>query len=290
MAGNDQVIRVDDHEIKLTNLDKVMYPVTGTTKGHVFQYYIQVTDLLIKHARNRPATRKRWPDGVAAEPFFEKNLPKYAPDWMPAVELQHSKRKVKYPLINNQAALLWLVQTAALELHVPQWQYDIATGTRYSPDRLVIDLDPGPGTGLPECCDVALAVRELLAKDGLTQTFAVTSGSKGMQLYSSLREQGPEDSNVYARELAVRLTESMPDKVLFNMTRAERTGKVFIDWSQNNQNKTTIAPYSLRGRDHPNVAAPRTWEEIETRNINQLSYQEVLERIENAPDPLDLDN
>lgn len=289
MAGQEQVLTVDGHEIRLTNLDKVMYPATGTTKGDVLSYYVQVTDLLIKHARGRPATRKRWPDGVDAGFFFEKNLPSYAPDWMPTVELQHSKRVVKYPLINNQATLLWLVQGAALELHVPQWQYDIETGTRYSPDRLVIDLDPGPGTGLAECCEVALAVRDLLAEDGLTQTFAVTSGSKGMQLYSSLREKGPEDSNKYARELAVRMTEAMPDKVLYNMSRAERAGKVFLDWSQNNPSKTTIAPYSLRGREHPNVAAPRTWDEIESRDIAQLSYQEVLNRIDTNPDPLDID-
>jgi len=129
----------------------------------------------------------------------------------------------------------------------------------------------------------------MLATDGLDKTFAVTSGSKGMQLYSSLREHGPQDSNKYARELAVRLTESMPDKVLYNMSRAERTGKVFLDWSQNNPSKTTIAPYSMRGREHPNVAAPRTWAEIESRDIVQLSYQEVLNRIADQPDPLELD-
>ena len=284
MAGS-QPLEIGGRTIKVTNLDKVLYPTTGTTKHDVLSYYATVAPHLIAHAKHRPATRKRWPDGVLAKPFFEKNLPSHAPDWLPRVTLPHSKRDVTYPLIDDVATLLWLVQGAALELHTPQWQWDSATDQPARPDRLVVDLDPGPGAGLELCARVAVVARAELANDGLTDVCPVTSGSKGIQLYASLRELGPEDPNAYARTLAQRLNEALPDITVFAMTRADRTDRVFIDWSQNNRGKTTIAPYSLRGRDEPWVAAPRTWDEIEDApNLRQLHYSDVVDRLASQGD------
>lgn len=284
MAPGDQALVVDGHEFVVTNLTKVLYPETGTTKSDVLQYYAAVAEPFIKHAAHRPTTRKRWPDGVASKPFFEKNLPSHAPDWIPSATLPHSKRDVTYPLINNTATLLWLVQGAALELHTPQWCWDDVKEQPQLPDRLVVDLDPGPGTGLPECTEVARVSRDLLAEDGLTDVVPVTSGSKGMQLYASLREVGPSDSNAYAKQLAQRICEQLPKLAIFNMSKAEREGRIFVDWSQNNRGKTTIAPYSLRGRDQPWVAAPRTWAEVEAGDIQQLLYSDVLQRLADQGD------
>lgn len=281
---NSHTLRVDDHEFAVTNLSKVLYPETGTTKHDVLTYYAQVAPQLVKHAYGRPATRKRWPDGVAAQPFFEKNLPTHAPAWIDRVTLPHSKRDVTYPLVNNAATLLWLAQTAALEIHTPQWRWNAEAARRERPDRLVVDLDPGEGTGLDECCAVATVTRELLAADGLDRVVPVTSGSKGMQLYASLQELGPEDSNAYARDLAQRVSKVMPELAVFTMAKADRRGKIFLDWSQNNQSKTTIAPYSLRGRSQPWVAAPRTWNEVTAGGLKQLRYDEVLARISTLGD------
>ena len=280
----DQTLRIDGHEFAVTNLAKVLYPHTGTTKHDVLTYYAHVAHVLTDHAKNRIATRKRWPDGVDAKPFFEKNLPSYAPDWIARVTIPHSKRDVTYPLVNDAATLLWLAQGAALEIHTPQWQWDPIEKKPRRPDRLVVDLDPGPGTGLAECCEVALCAKQLLAADGLTQTVPVTSGSKGMQLYASLATLAPEDSNQYARQLAQRLSKELPDLAIFTMSKADRTGKIFVDWSQNNRAKTTIAPYSLRGREQPWVAAPRTWQEVESGDLHQLLFSEVIARLESLGD------
>jgi bifunctional non-homologous end joining protein LigD len=280
----DQTLTIDGHSFGVTNLSKVLYPATGTTKHDVLSYYVQVAEVFIKHAGHRIATRKRWPDGVETKPFFEKNLPSHAPNWIQRATLAHSKRDVTYPLVNNAATLLWLVQGAALEIHTPQWCWDEATNGPQQPDRLVIDLDPGPGTRLADCCEVAIAARDLLASDGLAGAVPVTSGSKGMHLYVSLPQTGPPDSNVYAKGLAKRLQEALPKLAISTMARSERTGKVFIDWSQNNRSKTTISPYSLRGRSHPMVAAPRTWDEIESRRIELLMYTEVLARLADLGD------
>lgn len=288
MVG-DQVLRINGHQFAVTNLAKVLYPHTGTTKHDVLTYYAQVADVLTAHARNRIATRKRWPDGVNSQPFFEKNLPSYAPDWIARVTIPHSKREVTYPLVNDAQTLLWLAQGAALEIHTPQWRWDSDDQQPHRPDRLVVDLDPGPGTGLAQCCEVALCARELLATDGLTQTVPVTSGSKGMQLYASLTTLAPEDSNQYARQLAQRLSKELPGLAIMTMAKADRTGKVFVDWSQNNRAKTTIAPYSLRGREQPWVAAPRTWPEVESGDISQLLFSEVVARLDSEGDVFDFD-
>ncbi len=284
MAPGDQHVTVDGHAIKISNLTKVLYPQTGTTKGDVLHYYATVAPLLISHAKMRPATRKRWPDGVDTTPFFEKTLPSYAPEWITTASLQHSDRIVRYPLVDDAATLLWLVQGAALELHTPQWKYDVQADEQRSPDRLVIDLDPGDPAGLRDCCQVALAARELLTADGLAELFPVTSGGKGMHLYASLPQPRRSNANDYARDLARRLTSRLPNLAIDRMAKVDRSGKVFIDWSQNNRAKTTIAPYSLRGRQRPTVAAPRTWDEVSqaadgTEALEQLEYPVVLDRI-----------
>ncbi|MEP6480484.1 MAG: ATP-dependent DNA ligase [Rhodoglobus sp.] len=290
-AADDQTVTIDGHRLKLTNLSKVLYPETGTTKADVLDYYARVADVLIAHAANRPVTRKRWVHGVGtdAEPgemFFQKNLDERStPQWVRRRELQHSDHVNMYPLVNDLATLTWLGQIAALELHVPQWQFG-RTGARKNPDRLVLDLDPGPGAGLAECAEVARFARAILKDMGL-DPMPVTSGSKGIHLYAALdgRQTSDKVSEV-AHELARALEADHPELVVSDMKKALRDGKVLVDWSQNNGNKTTITPYSLRGKSHPTVAAPRTWKELESKTLAQLDYKEVIRRVAKSGDPL----
>lgn len=284
------VASVDGHRIKLTNLDKVLYPETGTTKADVIEYYARVADALIAHAANRPLTRKRWVHGVgtAAQPgqmFFQKNLDEGTPDWVPRRSIEHTQHANDYPLLNDRATLTWLGQIAALELHVPQWQFG-RTGAQKNPDRLVLDLDPGDGAGLLECAEVAGYARRILMDMGL-DPMPVTSGSKGIHLYAAL--DGKQDSaavSAVAHELARALEADHPDLIVSDMKKALRSGKVLVDWSQNNVNKTTITPYSLRGRSRPLVAAPRTWRELASKNLEQLDYHQVLSRLSRRGDLL----
>lgn len=278
-AARKATVLVGDRRIALTNTDKVLYPVTGTTKGQVIAYYERVAPWMIPHVKDRPVTRKRWANGVEGTVFFEKNLPDSAPDWVRHHTIAHKEHDTEYPIVDDLPTLVWMAQQAALELHVPQWRFG-PRGAQQHPDRLVLDLDPGEGVGLPECVEVALAAREILHGMGL-DPYPVTSGSKGIHLYAALdgRATTAQVSDV-AHELARALEQDLPDLVLSSMSRAERRGKVFVDWSQNNGNKTTIAPYSLRGRDRPTVAAPRTWQELEERGFAQLELEEVLDRLE----------
>ncbi|UGT53283.1 ATP-dependent DNA ligase [Nocardia asteroides] len=264
-------------EVELSNLDKVLYPETGTTKGEVIAYYSAIAEAMLPHIAGRAVTRKRWPNGVEAADFFEKNLPEHAPAWIQRRALEHSSRKVVYPLIDSEAGMAWLGQQAALEVHVPQWRFD---GEQRGPaTRIVFDLDPGPGAGLLECARVALAVRDMVAEIGM-RAFPVTSGSKGIHLYVPLdREVSSRGASTVAKQVATNLEALHPDLVTATMAKAVRKGKVFLDWSQNNAAKTTIAPYSLRGRAEPNAAAPRTWAEIEDgKSLRQLRFDEVLAR------------
>ncbi|WP_280474109.1 ATP-dependent DNA ligase [Nocardia asiatica] len=276
-------------EVDLSNLDKVLYPATGTTKGSVVAYYSAIAPAMLPHIAGRPVTRKRWPNGVDEPSFFEKNLPSHAPSWIERRTLRHSDRKVDYPLIDAEAGLAWIAQQAALEVHVPQWRFD---GDEMGPaTRLVFDLDPGKGVGLAECAEVALAVREMVEGIGL-RAFPVTSGSKGIHLYVPLdRELSSGGASTVAKQVATNLERLHPDLVTATMAKAARGGKVFLDWSQNNPAKTTIAPYSLRGRPEPNAAAPRTWKEIENRKkLRHLRFDEVLARYRSDGDLLaDLD-
>ena len=288
MADESRVTRVEvaGRTLRLSSLEKVMYPATETTKAEVLDYYARVADVLLPHLAGRPVTRVRWPHGVADQMFFEKNLPSGAPSWLPRAPVDD----VTYPLVTDVAELTYLVNLNSLELHVPQWTVDEA-GTRAHPDRLVIDLDPGKPAGLHECAQVALLVRERLGALGL-DLYPVTSGSKGMQLYAALGGDLTSDQvRDLTQQLAQELTRKHPGLVLWKMTKSLRPGKVFLDWSQNVAAKTTISPYSLRGRELPQVAAPRTWDEVEAGAqdgdaLQQLMFDEVLDRVEEHGDLL----
>jgi bifunctional non-homologous end joining protein LigD len=263
--------------VKLTNPDKVLYPATGTTKADVFDYYINIAEVMIPHIAGRPVTRKRWPNGVDHPSFFEKQLASSAPDWLERESVTHRSGTTTYPVIDTVEGLAWIAQQAALEVHVPQWQF--VDGKPGPATRLVFDLDPGEGVTMAQLCKVAFEVRGLIGDIGLT-AYPLTSGSKGLHLYAPL--ETPVSSHgavVLAKRVAQQLEKSMPKLVTSTMTKSLRTGKVFVDWSQNNGAKTTIAPYSLRGREQPTVAAPRTWEEIEDPNLRHLRFDEVLERV-----------
>ncbi|HKH56454.1 MAG TPA: non-homologous end-joining DNA ligase, partial [Propionibacteriaceae bacterium] len=282
-ATADQTVTVDGRLIKLTNLDKVLYPATQTTKADVLAYYAQVAGVMLPHLRDRPATRKRWPDGMGSgeqKPtvFFNKDLAKGTPDWVQRYKIAHRDHDNYYPVINDLATLTWLAQLAALEIHVPQWKF-APDGQPRNPDRLVLDLDPGPGVTLPECAEIAVLVRDILRDIG-HDPIPVTSGSKGIHLYAPLDGSlSTEQASELARQLAVALESEHRDRVISSMKRSQRDGKVFIDWSQNNGAKTTVSPYSMRGRERPTVAAPRTWEELASADLGQLSYTEMHSRI-----------
>ena len=289
MSQPAQHIEVDGRLVKVTNLDKVLYPATGTTKGDVIAYYQAIAPVFVPHAMARPATRKRWPNGVGTPGhpqivFFHKNLePKSTPPWAHTFTIAHSEGDNTYPLIDDAATLVWLAQLAALELHVPQWR--VADGEVQRPDRLVLDLDPGTGASIEQCVEVAHLLREVLDGVGFASV-PVTSGSKGIHLYAALTGDLTSDEvSDWARELARSLEALRPDLVVSDMKKTLREGKVLLDWSQNNAAKTTIAPYSLRGRDHPTVAAPRTWDELDS-GLRQLEFDEVLARVGSTGDPL----
>ncbi|MCU1434904.1 MAG: ATP-dependent ligase [Pseudarthrobacter sp.] len=289
MPGAKERVRVAGRELTLTNLDKIIYPATGTTKADVLAYYAAVAHVLIPAAKNRPATRKRWVNGVGTaeqpgEVFFQKNLEDSAPGWLPRAAITHKDRTIFYPLVNDPATLAWFGQINSLEIHVPQWQVD-SHGNQLNPDRLVLDLDPGEGAGLAECVEVALLARTILQDVGL-ETVPVTSGSKGIHLYAGLDgSQTSDQISAFARELARALEADHPDLAVSDMKKALRTGKVLVDWSQNNAAKTTIVPYSLRGRPTPMVAAPRTWREISSPNLKHLDYKAVMRRVKDGKDP-----
>jgi bifunctional non-homologous end joining protein LigD len=272
--------------VKLTNADKVLYPASGTTKHDVFDYYTRVAEVMVPHIAGRPATRKRWPNGVEQDSFFEKQLASSAPDWLPRASVSHRSGTTTYPIIDSADGLAWIAQQAALEVHVPQWRF-VAEWTRSKAEelkpgpatRLVFDLDPGEGVTMAQLAKVARAVRDVIADIGLT-TFPLTSGSKGLHLYTPLQEPvSSRGASVLAKRVAQQLEKEMPKLVTSTMTKSLRAGKIFLDWSQNSGAKTTIAPYSLRGREQPTVAAPRTWEELDDPALRQLRYDEVLARV-----------
>lgn len=284
-GAHEAQVEIDGHRLRLRNLDKVLYPETGTTKAELIDYYARVSPAMLPMLADRPVSRFRWPDGTGAASFVEKSVPRGTPGWvrsvvLPAPGSSKDRGTIEYPVVDRLATLVWLANLAAIELHVPQWTVGLR-GAAHDPDRLVVDLDPGAPAALPECAEVALLVRERLAADGL-DCVPVTSGSKGLQLYAPL--SGEQDSDVvrgYARQLAEDLARTHRSLVVSSMTKAIRPGKVLLDWSQNHAAKTTICPYSLRGRARPNAAAPRTWDEVEDAGrLAQLPYAEVLDRLD----------
>lgn len=286
--ASEVTVQVEGRTLKLTNLTKVLYPDVGFTKGEVIDYYRQVSDVLLPHLRQRLLTRKRWPDGTDAEPFFEKNAPRGTPDWVRTVLMEeHGDEGVEYVVCEDLPTLVWTANLAALELHVPQWRV-AGGGDPEPPDLLVFDLDPGPPATVVECCAVAGLLRERLAADDLT-AYPKTSGKKGAQLYVPVEARTAVQTSEYAKGVAEDLAAEHPGLVLARMDKRARRGKVFIDWSQNNPSKTTIAPYSLRGLDRPTVSTPVTWTEIEAATKPaDLAFcsDDVLARIERYGDPL----
>ena len=295
-------VEVEGHRLTLVNLEKVMYPRTGTTKAEVLNYYAQVAPVMLPHLADRAVTRIRWPHGTGDTSFFEKNTPSGTPSWVRTATVPTTgsrsgsgeEGEIRFPVIDSLAALTWIVNLAALELHVHQWTVTRSGRPRH-PNRLVIDLDPGDPAGLGECARVALLVRERLEADGL-ECVPVTSGSKGLHLYAGLDGSRPHaEVRDYAKQVAEELESAHPKLVLSQMTKARRGGKVFLDWSQNTGSKTTISPYSLRGRDLPTVAAPRTWAEVEAGAedplaLEHLRLEEVLERVADQGDLFTLDS
>ena len=290
-TSTEAVVAVDGRRLTLARLDKVLYPQTGTTKAEIIDYYARVHHLLQPQLTDRPATRRRWPDGVGSTTtFFEKNLPPGTPSWvrratLPTPGSARHRDTLTFPIIDSLATLTWMANLAVLELHTPQWRVD-DQATPLPPDRLVIDLDPGAPAGLPQCAEVALWLRQLMARDGL-DPYPVTSGSKGMQLYAAIAgTQASAEVSAYAKGLAEEAARATKGLVIATMTKSARSGRVFLDFSQNAAAKTTITPFSLRGREFPTVAAPRDWHELEEpEHLSQLLFSELLERLDSSPVP-----
>ena len=273
-AAKKVVVEVEGRQLSLSNLDKVLYPEEGFTKGQVIDYWTRIAPVMLPHLRDRAATRVRCPDGVEGERFFEKNKPRGTPDWVRTAEING----VDYVVVDDLPTLVWTANLAALELHTHQWRI----GAK-APDQLVIDLDPGPPATVVECCQVALLAREHLVSLGLDPVVK-TSGSKGLQVYA----RAPvEDTNAFAKVLAEGLEEAHADLVVSRMTKTLRPGKVLVDWSQNNWAKTTVTPYSLRARPRPTVSTPVTWEEVEAcRSPEDLVFttDDTLRRVDEHGD------
>ncbi len=257
----DSSVEIQGKTLKLSNLEKVLYPAAGFTKKDVIDYYARIAPALIPHLRGRALTRKRYPDGVEGEPFFEKNAPMHKPDWVKVAPIwsRHNRRTVNYILCDDLATLVWLANLAALELHP---SLALAKDEK-CPTEMVFDLDPGPPADIVQCCQVALWLQEIFEHFGM-KSFPKTSGSKGLQIYVPLNTATTyEKTKLFAHALAQLLEHEHPKEVLSEMSRAARAGKVFVDWSQNDEHKTTVAVYSLRAREHPTVSTPVSWEEVE---------------------------
>jgi bifunctional non-homologous end joining protein LigD len=278
-------VDVDGRRLVLSNLDKVLYPEAGFTKGQVLDYYTRIAPVLLPHLAGRPLTRKRYPGGVDEASFFEKNAPRGLPEWVRTVRLPvpgstKDREEIDFVICGELATLVYVANLASLELHVPQWQVGPKGATK-KPDLLVIDLDPGPPATIVECCRVAEIIRE----ESDREWFAKTSGSKGMQLYSAVGKptKAKETTSEEVKALAERLEKAHPDLIVSRMAKNLRPGKVLIDWSQNNPAKTTVAVYSLRARPHPTVSTPISWEEVSAcTSPEQLVFQaeDVIARVQ----------
>ncbi len=278
-------VDIEGRTVKLTNLDKVLYP-SGFTKAEVVDYHARIAPWIIPHLAGRCITFRRYPDGTAADGFFEKRCPKHRPEWVP-VALGPGDRRggIEYCRIEEPAAMVWAANLAAIELHAPMaLAADLDT-----PRTLVFDFDPGPKTSIVDCCEVALGVRTVLDSVGL-QGCCKTSGSKGLQLYVPLNTAGAthEATADFALAVGQVMERQMPGRVTTVMAKAERPGKVFVDWSQNAHHKTTIAPYSLRARPDPTVSTPVSWDEVEacvdTSVELRFEAADVLDRVDRLGD------
>lgn len=294
MSGSKVVVDVEGRQVTLTNLEKVLYPAVGFTKAQVIDYYTRVAPVLLPHLAGRALTRKRYPDGVEGQVFFEKNAPRGTPEWvhterLPSPGSSKGRETIDYVVVDDLATLVWTANLASLELHTHMWRVDPsgADPEQCPPDMLVFDLDPGPPATVVECCRVACLLRPLLEADGL-QPLAKTSGSKGLQLYARADGFGSaQETSAYAKNLAQRLERDRPDDVVHRMTKSLRPGKVLVDWSQNSAAKTTVSVYSLRARERPTVSTPVTWDEVEScSSPDDLVFtgDDVLDRVERDGD------
>jgi bifunctional non-homologous end joining protein LigD len=277
------IVEVQGRKLSLTNLDKVLYPATGFTKGQVVDYCVRIAPVLVPHLAGRPLTMKRYPGGVDQEYFFEKNAPMHRPDWVKTAPVwsEGNKRTINYLLANDLPTLVWIANLASIELHP---SLSLSTDITV-PTMIVFDLDPGPPANIVQCAQVGLWVREIFDHFGL-QSFPKTSGSKGLQIYVPLNTKTTyEQTKAFAHALARLLEHEHPELVVSDMKKAVRTNKVFVDWSQNDQHKTTISVYSLRAREHPTVSTPVTWEEVEQalkkKDAGRLVFEakDVLARV-----------
>lgn len=277
------LVEVEGRALKLSNLEKVLYPATGFTKAEVLDYYARIAPALLPHLGDRYVTLKRYPDGVDSQPFFEKNCPSFKPDWMDV----HAMDDIRFCAVDSLAALTWVGNLAALELHTSMARHPDPD----TPTMVVFDLDPGPPAGLAECVEVALWIRHVLADIGL-ESVVKTSGSKGLQLYLPLNTPGSthDDAAGFSRTLAQLLEQAHPDLVVSLQRKDLRHGKVLVDWSQNARHKTTVSVYSLRARARPTVSTPLAWEEVEraaeTGDVDALVFEagEVLQRVAEVGD------
>ena len=255
------IVDVDGRKLKLSNLEKVLYRAAGFTKGQVIDYYVRIASVLVPHLAGRPLTMKRYPEGVDQEFFFEKNAPMHRPDWVKTAPIWSgsNRRTIHFILANDLATLVWIANLASIELHPSlSLAADIAT-----PTMIVFDLDPGPPANIIQCAQVGLWVRDIFAHFGL-ESFPKTSGSKGLQVYVPLNSPGITYAHTkpFARAVAELLERSEAQLVVSQMTKAKRTGRVLIDWSQNDANKTTVCVYSLRATERPTVSTPLEWDEV----------------------------
>jgi bifunctional non-homologous end joining protein LigD len=280
------VVEVEGHELKLSNLDKVLYPDAGFTKAEVIDYYARIAPIILQHCGDRFVTRKRYPDGVDAQPFFEKNCPKFKPEWMSTNDMASSDGEVRFCSVDSTAALIWCANLAALELHTSMARVkDEAT-----PTMVVFDLDPGAPADIVDCCDVGLMLRDIFDDLGI-EAFPKTSGSKGLQVYVPLNTKATHEGTAsFSKALAQLLEKAHPDRAVSLQRKDLRVGKVLIDWSQNARSKTTVCVYSLRARTRPTVSTPVTWDEVsavsESRDGSQLVFETaaVLQRVDDHGD------
>ncbi|MBP0459506.1 non-homologous end-joining DNA ligase [Streptomyces montanisoli] len=254
------ITEVEGRRLTLSNLDKVLYPATGTTKGELLHHYARTAAPLLAHLAGRPASFLRYPDGAEGETFFSKNPPPGTPDWVKVADVPRSARRGgdrgRQVVVDGLAALMWAANLV-VEFHTPQWR----AAAPAVADRIVFDLDPGAPASVTECCRVALWLRERMDADGL-HAYAKTSGAKGVHLLVPVRPAPSADVSAYAKRLAQEAEAAMPSLVVHRMTRSLRPGKVFVDHSQNSAAKTTATPYTVRARERPTVSAPVTWDEV----------------------------
>ena len=292
MPRHESRIRMGGRELTVSNLDKVLFPETGFTKGQLIDYYVNVAPVMLPYLRERPLTMKRYPDGVAKKFFYEKHVPSHAPDWVHTVAVPSSEGQdeVEYSMVCDLPTLVWAANLGAIELHVPLWHVGRRRRLPGPPDHLVFDLDPGEGTTIVECCRVASLIKPIVSDLGLTLR-AKTSGSKGLQLYATLKGRPTwERSRARAKVIATHLEGEHGDLVTANMRKALRRGKVLIDWSQNSPTKTTVSAYSVRGRSRPTVSTPVSWPEVRScerkadPTMLEFTTDQVLARIKKKGD------